>query len=272
MTEAALKATAFIQQQKPKFKPKLGLILGSGLGDIANSLKNATVLPYSEIPGFTQSTVVGHNSALSLGELNGVPMVCLQGRIHYYEGFNGDAIKTYIRTLKLLGADILFITNAAGSLHQDIPAGSLMMITDHINFQAHNPLIGPNDADFGPRFFGMEDAYDPELRLLLESVAKDSDLHLAQGVYASVLGPMFETPAEIRALRLLGADAVGMSTVPEVIVARHCGLRVITVSAITNLAAGMSKESLTHEGTLHHGQKIAHDMQKLILGFVKAIR
>ncbi|MBY0377647.1 MAG: purine-nucleoside phosphorylase, partial [Gammaproteobacteria bacterium] len=136
----------------------------------------------------------------------------------------------------------------------------------------HNPLIGPNDEDFGTRFFGMEDAYDPELRSLLESVAKDVDLHLAQGVYASVLGPMFETPAEIRAFRSLGADAVGMSTVPEVIVARHCGLRVITVSAITNLAAGMSKETLTHEGTLHHAQKIAEDMQKLIFGFTKAIR
>ena len=272
MTEAALKATAFIQKARPYFQPKLGLILGSGLNEIGKRLTDATILPYQEIPGFTQSTVQGHANALSLGELNGVPIVCLQGRVHYYEGFNSEAIKTYIRTLKLLGAESLLLTNAAGSLHQDIPAGSLMMITDHINFQGHNPLIGPNEEDFGPRFFGMEDAYDPALRNLLEVASKKVTVHLAQGVYASVLGPMFETPAEIRALRLLGADAVGMSTVPEVIVARHCGLRVAAVSAITNLGAGMSQEILSHEGTLYHAQQIAQDMEKLISAFVETLR
>ncbi len=271
MTEAAFNAKTFIQKQKPNFTPKLGLILGSGLSEIATSLEDATVIPYGDIPGFIQTTISGHAGVLTLGYLNGVPAVCLQGRIHYYEGFNNETVKTYIRTLKLLGAEILFLTNAAGSLHQDVPAGNLMMITDHINFQGHNPLIGPNDEAFGPRFFGMEEAYDLELRELLTTVAKNLELHLAQGIYAALLGPMFETPAEIRALRLLGVDAVGMSTVPEVIVARHCGLRVVAVSAITNLAAGMNKEALTHEDTLLHGQKAAKIMQKLIFGFTKGL-
>lgn len=271
MTEAAFTAKTFIQQQKPNFTPKLGLILGSGLSDVANSLEDATTIPYSDIPGFIQTTISGHAGVLSLGYLNGVATVCLQGRIHYYEGFKNEIVKTYIRTLKLLGIEILFLTNAAGSLHQDVPAGNLMMITDHINFQGHNPLIGLNDEAFGPRFFGMEEAYDLELRELLVSVAKDLEIHLAQGVYISALGPMFETPAEIRAFRLLGADAVGMSTVPEVIVARHCGLRVAAVSAITNLAAGMNKDALTHEDTLHHGQKAAKILQKLIFGFTQGL-
>lgn len=271
MTEAAFKAKTFIQKQKPNFTPKLGLILGSGLSEVASSLEDATVIPYADIPGFIPTTVSGHAGALSLGYLNGVPALCLQGRIHYYEGFNSEAVKTYIRTLKLLGVEILFLTNAAGSLHQDVPAGNLMMITDHIHFQGINPLIGPNDEAFGSRFFGMEEAYDPELRELLAAVAKNLEIHLAQGVYISVLGPMFETPAEIRAFRLLGADAVGMSTVPEVIVARHCGLRVVAVSAITNLAAGMNKDALSHEGTLLHGQEAAKIMQKLIFGFTREL-
>ncbi len=271
MTETTLNAKTFIQKQKPNFTPRLGLILGSGLSEIAASLEDVTTIPYGDIPGFIQTTISGHAGILSLGYLNGVPTVCLQGRKHYYEGFNNEAVKTYIRTLKLLGVEILFLTNAAGSLHQDVPAGNLMMITDHINFQGQNPLIGPNDEAFGPRFFGMEGAYDPELRGILATVAKDLDIHLAQGVYISALGPMFETPAEIRAFRLLGADAVGMSTVPEVIVARHCGLRVAVVSAITNLAAGMDKEALTHENTLHHGQEAAKIMLKLILGFTRKL-
>ncbi len=271
MTEAAFKAKTFIQQQKPNFTPKLGLILGSGLSEIANSLEDATTISYGDIPGFIQTTISGHAGVLSLGYLNGVPTVCLQGRKHYYEGFNDEAIKTYIRTLKLLGVDILFLTNAAGSLHQDVPAGSLMMITDHMNFQGHNPLIGPNDEAFGPRFFGMEEAYDVDLREILTSVAQDLSIHLTQGVYVSVLGPMFETPAEIRAFRSLGADAVGMSTVSEVIVARHCGLRIVAVSAITNLAAGMNNEALTHEDTLYHGQKAAIVLQKLIVGFTQEL-
>ena len=271
MTEAAFNAKTFIQKQKPNFTPKLGLILGSGLSEIAASLEDVTTISYGDIPGFIQTTISGHAGVLSLGYLNGVPTVCLQGRKHYYEGFNNEIIKTYIRTLKLLGVEILFLTNAAGSLHQDVPAGSLMMITDHINFQGQNPLIGSNDEAFGPRFFGMEDAYDPKLRDMLATVAKDLELHLAQGVYISALGPMFETPAEIRAFRLLGADAVGMSTVPEVIAARHCGLRVVAVSAITNLAAGMNKEALTHEDTLYQGAKAAKVMQKLIFGFTQEL-
>ncbi len=270
MSSFAEIAKTYIQTQKPDFNPQLGLILGSGLREIADELTDATVIPYAKIPHFVQTSVSGHASALTLGYLKGVPTVCMQGRIHYYEGFkHGETIKTYIRTLKLLGIHTLLLTNAAGSLHQDVLPGDLFLINDHINFQGHNPLIGPNDEEFGPRFFGMEEAYDLDLREQLLAAAQKSQLPLAQGVYAAVLGPNFETPAEIRALRLLGADAVGMSTVPEVIVAKHCGLKVAAISAITNLAAGMNHEALTHEGTLLHGQKAAKTMTQLIFNFME---
>lgn len=262
-------AAAVIANRKPNFTPRIGLVLGSGLGGLADHLTGATVIPYQELPGFPESTVAGHAGRLVLGYLEGVGVACLQGRAHYYEGAQNDKIKNMIRTLKVIGCEVLFGTNASGSLRADVGPGNVMSICDHINMQGNNPLIGHNDVEFGDRFVGMEDAYDAELRHLLQEVAKEQGFNLPEGVYISVLGPMFETPAEIRAFRILGADAVGMSTVSEVIVARHCGLKVVVVAAISNFASGMSDEKITHEGTLHFANLVAGRMTDLIKGFVR---
>jgi xanthosine phosphorylase len=262
-------AAAVIATRKPNFTPRIGLVLGSGLGGLADHLADATTIPYQELPGFPESTVAGHAGRLVLGYLEGVPVACLQGRAHYYEGAQNDKIKNMIRTLKVLGCEVLFGTNASGSLREDVGPGNIMAINDHINMQGNNPLIGHNDKEFGERFIPMDDAYDPQLRQILQEVAKECGFNLPEGVYISVLGPMFETPAEIRAFRILGADAVGMSTVSEVIVARHCGLKVVVVAAISNFASGMSDEQITHEGTLHYAGQAANRMTTLIKGFVR---
>lgn len=271
MTQYAIKAAEYIRNKTQDFKPKFGLILGSGLGALAGLIKNPTIIPYEELAGFPVSTVAGHAGQLVLGHLNGTPVVCLQGRAHLYEGVSGEKVKTLVRTLKLLGCASVVITNAAGSLRTDVGPGRLMLINDHINLQGTNPLIGPNDEEFGPRFFAMDDAYDMELRNQLLKLAEKNNIPLTQGVYISVLGPSFETPAEIRAFRTLGADAVGMSTVPEVLVARHCGLKVVVISAITNYAAGMTDEVISHEGTLHYGALAAKDMSHLLQKFFEAM-
>ncbi len=270
-TSLPYQAAQIINERKPNFTPRVGLVLGSGLGGLADHITEPTFIPYQDLPGFPTSTVSGHSGRLVLGYLEGVPVACLQGRAHYYEGATNDKIKNLIRTLKVIGCEILLGTNASGSLRPEVGAGSLMVITDHINMQGNNPLIGPNEEEFGGRFVSMENAYDPELRAQMHSVANHLNINLAEGVYISVLGPMFETPAEIRAFRTLGADAVGMSTVSEVIVARHCGLRVVVVAAISNLAAGLSDESITHEGTLHYAGKAADDMMRLIKAFIKQL-
>lgn len=265
-------AAAAIQKRAPNFKPKLGLILGSGLGDLASQVQQAIRIPYSELPNFPVSTVFGHAGQLVLGELAGLPVACLQGRVHSYEGATVECFKTIVRTLKLLGCEILVITNSAGSLRSDVAPGELALITDHINFQPSNPLVGLNEDEFGERFFSMDDAYDPKIQQRLHKVAAKIGVKLADGIYISVLGPSFETPAEIRAFRLWGADLVGMSTVPEVIVARHCGLRVAAISVITNFAAGMSAEAITHEGTLHYGKLGSHDMARLLAAFIEDLK
>jgi xanthosine phosphorylase len=263
-------AAAAIRARVRDAKPRLGLILGSGLGPIADSIISATAISYSDIPGFPQPGVEGHAGKLILGMLGGLPVACLQGRVHLYEGKGVEPIKMLVRTLQRLGCGSLLLTNAAGSLRPGMGAGSLMMIADHLNMQPANPLAGPNDAEFGPRFPPMEDAYDPELRRILARVAGRAGIALSEGVYAAILGPSFETPAEIRAFARLGADAVGMSTVPEVIVARHCGLRVVAVSVITNLAAGMG-EPLSHEKTLREAAGAATKLQTLIAGYCEAL-
>ncbi len=257
-------ATAVIHDKIGDFKPKVGLILGSGLGGLADHIEDATSIPFADLPGFPLSSVSGHVGHLVTGYLKGMPVACLRGRVHSYEGVKPEKIKILVRTLKLLGCESLILTNAAGSLDPSIGPGSLMMITDHINFQPSNPLIGQNDDEYGPRFIGMEDAYDVDLRTQILATAKSLNIPLERGVYMAVLGPSFETPAEIKAFSLLGANAVGMSTVPEVIVARHCGLKVAVISAITNLAAGLSEEKITHEGTLYHAQQASHSMTRLI--------
>jgi xanthosine phosphorylase len=247
--------------------PRLGIILGSGLGAVAEALEDAVVVPYTELPEFPAPSVHGHAGTLALGTLSGLPVACLQGRKHVYEGGDPGAMRGPVRALKAAGAEALFVTNAAGSLRPEVGPGSLMAITDHINMLGVNPLTGPNDDGVGPRFPSLRDAYDPGLRATLHEAAGRLGIPLAEGVYLATAGPSFETPAEIRAFRTLGADAVGMSTVPEVILARHAGLRVAAVSAITNLAEGMGGEQLSHEQTLRHAEVAAKDLTRLIVRF-----
>jgi xanthosine phosphorylase len=247
--------------------PRLGIILGSGLGAVADALEDAVTIPYSELPDFPAPSVHGHAGSLALGTLSGLPVACLQGRRHVYEGGDPGAMRGPVRALKQAGAEALLVTNAAGSLNAEVGPGSLMAITDHINMLGINPLTGPNDDAIGPRFPSLRDAYDPELRGILHAAAGDLGIPLAEGVYLATAGPSFETPAEIRAFRTLGADAVGMSTIPEVILARHAGLRVVAVSAITNLAEGMGGEALSHEQTLRYANQAAGDLSRLIIEF-----
>ena len=268
LTSQQARAARAIKARRPDFTPKVGIILGSGLGALADNIENAISIPYDELPDFGNATVEGHDGFLVLGYLEGVPVACLKGRRHFFEGISNPMVQTLVRTLKLLGCEILLATNAAGSMDLEATPGSLMLITDHINFSFNNPLVGRNDDEFGPRFIGMEDAYDPELRELMLNTAKEQNITLRQGVYLGVLGPSFETPAEIRMFKMWGASAVGMSTVPEVIVARHCGLKVVVVSAVTNFASGLSDTKLTHEETLHFADKASGDMLKLVKNFI----
>jgi len=254
------------------FKPKIGIVLGSGLGKLADSIKDPIIISYDELPDFGVSTVQGHAGRLVLGFLQGVPVACFQGRLHFYEGTANESAQIFIRTLKLVGCEMVILTNAAGSMNMDAGPGSLMLITDHINFSFKNPLVGKNDDVFGERFVPMNDAYDPELRLLALEVAKKNNIKLHQGIYMGVLGPSFETPAEIQAFMVMGANAVGMSTVPEVILARHCGLRVLAISAITNYAAGLSSDGLSHEETLKYAAEASSDMIKLIENVVASLK
>lgn len=261
-------AATYLKQRTGDFKPQIGIILGSGLASLVNEIKDGQAIPYEHIPNFFDCSVSGHSGMLHFGYLEGVPVVCMQGRGHYYEGLSSEDIATPIRTMKLLGVETLLITNAAGSLRENIQPGNLMLISDHINMQGRNPLVGNNAEEFGPRFLGMEDAYNPELRKQMLQTAESLNIPLVEGTYLSVLGPVFETPAEIRAFQLLGGDAVGMSTVPEVIIAHHCGLKTVAISMITNMGAGMTAENLTHEGTLE-GAKLGVDkLQKLVHAFL----
>jgi xanthosine phosphorylase len=249
-------------------RPSVGIVLGSGLGAVADAVEDPVVRPYEDLPGFPRPSVEGHAGRAVLGRIAGVSVAVLQGRAHLYEGGDPEAIRTPVRALKEAGAETLILTNAAGSLHHDVDPGSLMAITDHINLTGVNLLTGPNDDAIGPRFPSLRDAYDPELLEALRTAAFDAGVALAEGVYLAVSGPSFETPAEIRAFRTLGADAVGMSTVQETIVARHCGLRVAAVSAITNLAEGMTEEPLSHEQTLRDAARAAEDLTALLLEFI----
>lgn len=253
-----------ILERRPDFQPKIGIILGSGLAAIANKITDSISIPYYELPGFPMSSVPGHPGQMILGYLNKIPIVCCQGRVHPYEGMQGKDFKIFIRTLKSLGCQTLLMTNAVGSLHKNVELGQLVLISDHINFHPMNPLAGPNDEEFGPRFFAMDEAYDKDIRHTLQQTAKKLSIPLIEGIYISILGPNFETPAEIRAFRQLGADVVGMSTVPEVIVARHCGLKVAVISVVTNLAAGLSDEPITHEGTVHFAAKASENLGRLL--------
>jgi xanthosine phosphorylase len=270
-------AAAVIAERAPGAAPRLGIVLGSGLGAVADAVERAVAIPYGELPGFPPAGVAGHAGRLVLGTLRSLPVAILQGRRHVYEGPArlGDApaagMAAPVRALRRAGAEALLLTNAAGSLREENGPGTLMAIADHVNLLGVNPLMGPNDDLVGPRFPSLRAAYDPELRERLRAAAARLDLPLPEGVYLATAGPSFETPAEIRAFRTLGADAVGMSTVPEVILARHCGLRVAAVSAITNLAEGMGGEALSHEQTLRHAASAAEDLTRLIGAFCEEL-
>lgn len=266
-----MNAAAAILVARAPAPPRVGVLLGSGLGAVAEAVRGPVVVGYGELPGFPQPTVAGHAGRVVLGELGGVPVAVLQGRAHLYEGGDHDAIRAPIRALRAAGAEIVVLTNAAGSLRADVGPGRLMAISDHINLTGANVLAGPNDEALGPRFPTLRDAYDPALLALLTASAGALGIQLAQGVYLAVGGPSFETAAEIRAFATLGADAVGMSTVHETIVARHCGLRVAGVSVITNYAEGLGDEPLGHEQTLADAQRAAGDLTRLLVGLLERI-
>lgn len=269
MTSTMQETMSIIRKFAPNFTPKIGMILGSGLGSVAEGLTQPITIPYQAIPGLHSSAVAGHASLLVLGYLQDVPVVCLKGRLHLYEGASYESVRTLIRIVRQLGASELMVTGAVGSLNPEMNPGEVMLINDHINLQPGNPLVGPNDESIGPRFVSLENAYDEDLREIFLRVARQLNIIVQEGVYLSLLGPSFETPAEIRAYRILGANVVGMSVAPEVIIARHCGLRVIGLGAITNLAVGLSTEKMTHEGTLRYGEIAARKLVKLIPAFVK---
>lgn len=251
--------------------PDIGLILGSGLGSLAESISSPVIIDYKDIPGFPETTVPGHAGRFVIGNYQGKSLIAMQGRFHYYEGNDMETIVLPVRVMKLLGVKTLIVTNAAGGINPDFSPGDLMVITDHINFSAMNPLRGVNLDDFGPRFPDMTEAYDRKLIQILVKVAKEQDIDLKQGVYAMMPGPSFETPAEIRMLRTLGADAVGMSTVPEVIAARHAGIKVVGISCITNMAAGILDQALTHDEVIETADKAKSKFIQLLGSFISSL-
>jgi purine-nucleoside phosphorylase len=259
-------AAAFIERRLA-VKPRVGLILGSGLGVLADEVEQPLIIPYAEIPHFPQSTVAGHAGRLVIGTLNGTPVIAMQGRFHYYEGYSMSVITFPVYVMKRLGVETLIVTNAAGGMNRAFQPGDLMLITDHINLMGDNPLIGPNLDEVGPRFPDMSRAYTPELIRLAEQKAKELGISLQKGVYCAISGPTYETPAELIMLARLGADAVGMSTVPEVIVASHAGLRVLGISCITDMAIGEELEPLTHEQVV----EVANRARPKLISLVKSL-
>ena len=248
--------------------PETVLILGSGLGRFGEVMEIEKAISYEDIPSFPVSTVAGHAGLLLIGRAGQTPLMCMQGRMHIYEGYSPRQLAIPIRTFQRLGVKNLILTNAAGGLNKDMGPGTLMIIRDHINFSGVNPLIGPNDDAFGSRFFDMSEAYDAGLRSEMREAAKEAGLSVAEGVYLHLTGPNFETPTEVRLFAQLGADAVGMSTVPECLVARHCGMKVVGVSLITNLAAGIADHAITHDETMAEGEKAFENMSALMLKFL----
>ncbi len=266
--EASVK---IIEKKINSFKPKALIILGSGLGELAEKIHDSIVIPYSDLKGFPEVTVEGHFGNLIFGHLNGEAVVCMQGRQHFYEGKGFDGLKVALRTIKALGCNNLILTCAAGSLNDTFAPGSIMVIEDHINFMGTNPLIGINDDQIGVRFPSLDEAWDAELRHKLLQTAEQVKIDVGIGIYAAVSGPSFETPAEVRMLRQLGIDAVGMSTVPDCIIAKHCGYRVVGAAAITNYGVGMTDEKVNHDQTLALGSQISVNMTRLVATFMSKI-
>lgn len=251
------------------FEPQIGIILGSGLNSLAEKIENPFYIDYKDIPYFPVSTAPGHKGRFVFGLLNGKKVVCMQGRFHYYEGYSTEQIIMPIRVMKLLGIEALIVTNAAGGINLGFSVGDIMMITDHINLTGTNPLIGKNDERFGPRFPDMSFTYTPEMQSLAKECAKNTGVELKEGVYLGLTGPSYETPAEIRAFRTLGADTVGMSTVFEIIAAAHCGLKILAFSLVTNMASGVLKKKLSEQEVLEIGTLKGEQMQSLIAEIVE---
>ena len=258
-------------RKRTDFVPKAAVVLGSGLGDYAESIRVECEVPYGEIEGFPVSTVPGHAGKFIFGWIDSVPVVCMKGRVHYYEGYNISDVVLPVRLMGLLGAEILFLTNASGGVNAAFRPGDLMLIRDHIALFAPNPLIGPNIEALGTRFPDMSAVYDPGLQDVIRKAADENGISLQEGVYVQLTGPSFESPADIRVLRTLGADAVGMSTVVEAIAARHMGMRVCGISCISNLAAGMTAEPLSHQEVQEAADKAAPAFQKLVTESVRAM-
>jgi purine-nucleoside phosphorylase len=254
-----------------KLRPKMAVVLGSGLGGFADSVAERTVLPYAEIPHFPRSSVVGHSGSLLAGKLGGVPLFVMSGRVHAYEGYDADAVVFPLRALAALGVGSVVLTNAAGAVHTAFRPGELMIITDHINLTGKNPLVGPERPELGPRFTDMSEAYAPKLVATCEQSARRIGLNMRKGVYAGLLGPSFETPAEIRMLRTMGADAVGMSTVLETIACSQMAVRVLGISCITNMAAGILPKKLDHREVMETGAKVRSVLLELLAELAPAL-
>lgn len=255
------------------FVPRAGIVLGSGLGGYADQLSNIICrIPYEEIPGFPVSTVSGHAGEFVMGYVGKVPVVCMSGRVHYYEGYAPEDVVLPLRVMHALGAEFLFLTNAAGGISSDLKPGSLVLLRDHISLFIPNPLIGENDPDEGERFPDMSEVYDPKLRELVEKAASEADVRLESGVYCQLSGPSYETPAEIRLLQRLGADVVGMSTVMEAITAHHAGMKVCAISFVSNMAAGINTHALSHEEVKEAGIQAAPRFTRLVRAAIGTVK
>lgn len=265
------RAVEYVRDRVSDLTPRFGIVLGSGLGALVDAMEVRGAALYSEIPGFPRSTVDGHKGCLLFGDLEGVPIAVMQGRVHLYEGYSTKDVVFPTRVLLRLGARSVILTNAAGGINASFRVPEMMLISDHLNLTGTTPLLGPNDPALGPRFPDMTDAYDPEYRQIARGVAQEQGVTLREGVYAGLLGPAYETPAEVRMLRQLGADAVGMSTVTEAISARHMGARLLGMSCITNMAAGLSGAPLTHEEVRAAAEAIQGKLSRLLTGIVTRI-
>jgi purine-nucleoside phosphorylase len=268
--EKASTAAGFVTR-RTELRPRLAIVLGSGLGAFAEQLEEKTAIPFAEIPHFPQSTVPGHSGKLVIGKVAGVPVAVMQGRVHAYEGYSSEEVVFPIRVLGRMGVTELVLTNAAGGINPAFERGQLVLIADHINLSGRNPISGAADSRVGPRFFDMSESYSGRLRVLAHEAARAEGFRLDEGVYLSVLGPSFETPAEIRAFRTLGADLVGMSTVQETIAARQMGIEVLGISCVTNLAAGLQAEPLSHEEVIETGRAVEKQLAELLTRLVPAM-
>jgi purine-nucleoside phosphorylase len=272
-SDAFVRATAAAKfiQSRTKLRPKIALVLGSGLGAFADELSSPARIPYAKIPGFPRSTVVGHAGQLVIGKLGGLPLAVMQGRVHLYEGYSPQEVAFPMRVLGRLGIRSVILTNAAGAINRDYSQGALVLIRDHLNLQGANPLMGPNDERFGVRFPDMSQAYAPEFREIARREAQRQGIPVHEGIYAGLRGPSFETPAEIRFLKTVGADLVGMSTVLEVIAARHMSIRVLGISCVTNMASGILDQPLTHAEVMETGERVKSQFIALLRAVIPSI-